>query len=193
LSFNGHVRPSGIFPSLPSGMDKILKEHFDKYVGKGLPPSLKSLKGVKLFDDMAKLNLWRNNRKGLEWTRNGNTLRGAIDNLLVSHDKLIVLDYKTRGFPLKEDTAAHYQNQIDIYNLLLRKNGYKTLSYSYLLFYHPNSVDKRGNVKFNTDLVKITVDVKNGLRVFERGVAVLDGAMPLPAKDCEWCRWREEK
>ena len=24
--------------------------------------------------------------------------------------KLIVLDYKTRGYPVKEDTAEHYQN-----------------------------------------------------------------------------------
>ena len=34
-------RPPGIFPSLPSGMDKILKEHFDKFMEKGeLPPEL---------------------------------------------------------------------------------------------------------------------------------------------------------
>jgi xanthosine utilization system XapX-like protein len=51
------------------------------------------------------------------------------------NDRLIVLDYKTRGFPLKEDTAAHYQDQLDIYNFLLRKNGYRTEDYGYLLFY----------------------------------------------------------
>ena len=34
-------RPSGIFPSLPSGMDKILKVHFDKFMEKDeLPPEL---------------------------------------------------------------------------------------------------------------------------------------------------------
>ena len=34
-------RPSGIFPSLPNGMDKILKVHFDKFRDKGkLPPEL---------------------------------------------------------------------------------------------------------------------------------------------------------
>jgi len=34
-------RPAGIFPSLPSGMDKILKIHFDKFRDKGqLPPEL---------------------------------------------------------------------------------------------------------------------------------------------------------
>ena len=31
-------RPSGIFPSLPSGMDKILKVHFNKFRDKGELP-----------------------------------------------------------------------------------------------------------------------------------------------------------
>jgi len=38
-----HSRPSGAFPSLPSGVDRILKHHFDKYREKGeLPPELKN-------------------------------------------------------------------------------------------------------------------------------------------------------
>src|SRR5271157_5281017 len=49
----GIHQPSGIFPSLPSGMDKILKAHFDAFRDKGeLPPELASLKGtVQLFQD----------------------------------------------------------------------------------------------------------------------------------------------
>ncbi|MEM3126988.1 MAG: hypothetical protein QW331_02890 [Candidatus Woesearchaeota archaeon] len=54
LAFNKDIkRPDTVFPSLPSGMDKILKEHFDKFMRKGeLPPELQQLNGeVKLFDD----------------------------------------------------------------------------------------------------------------------------------------------
>ena len=66
LQFNKKIkRPSGIFPSLPSGMDNILKVYFDKYMKKGkLPPELSGLK-VKLFDDEALLKEWRNNLKGI--------------------------------------------------------------------------------------------------------------------------------
>ena len=46
----------------------------------------------------------------------------------------MVLDYKTRCFALKEDTAHHYQDQIDICSFLLRKNGYETKDYSYCFF-----------------------------------------------------------
>ncbi len=48
-------RPAGIFPSLPSGMDKILKEHFNKFMEKGqLPPELcenGECTNMKLFND----------------------------------------------------------------------------------------------------------------------------------------------
>ena len=131
LHNKGVKRPSSGFPTLPSGMDRILKEHFDKFMEQGkLPPELaenSECAGLKLFNDKEKLAEWRNNRKGISWSdEEGNVLYGALDNLLVKNDKLIVLDYKTRGYPLKNDTAEKYQDQLDIYNFLLRKNGFKT-------------------------------------------------------------------
>ncbi|MCH8329260.1 MAG: hypothetical protein IIB81_02615 [Nanoarchaeota archaeon] len=105
LHFNKKIRrPAGIFPSLPSGMDKILKIHFDAFRDKGkLPPEIKELKDVKLFDNKELLEIWRNNFKGIQWKdKENNLFRGAIDNLLKKGDKLIVLDYKTRGYPLKD-------------------------------------------------------------------------------------------
>jgi hypothetical protein len=174
-------------------MDKIFKEHFDKYAALGkLPPEI-SIPGVKPYTG-PELDTWRNNRKGIDWTdAKGNILKGAVDNVLVKGDKLIVLDYKTRGFALKDDTAAHYQNQIDIYNLLLRKNGRSTCDYAYLLFFHPKEFTTDGNVVFNKDLVKMTVDVASAERLWKKALKVLHGKMPLPAKECEWCKWREEK
>ena len=129
-------RPEGKFPSLPRGMDKILKEHFDRFMEKQeLPPELKESEcnGLKLFDNKEKLKTWRNNLRGIEYEESDILLHGAIDNILVNDRKLIVLDYKTRGYPLKEDTHKHYQTQMDLYNFLLRKNNYETEGYSFLL------------------------------------------------------------
>src|SRR3989344_6188842 len=102
-------RPQGIFPSLPSGMDKILKEHFNKFMEKNeLPPELRTnshTEEMKLFNDHALLAIWRSNMKGIQWKdSNENILKGAVDNILMKGKKLIVLDYKTRGYALKEDT-----------------------------------------------------------------------------------------
>jgi hypothetical protein len=196
LQFNKDIkRPAGIFPSLPSGMDKILKIHFDSFMEKGeLPPELKDCNDdCKLFDDIEVLKVWRSNFKGIRWTdKEGNLFRGAVDNILKKGKKLIVLDYKTRGYPLKEDTAEHYQNQLDIYNFLLRKNGHETEDYAYLLFYHPDKVNGKGDVVFNTDLVKMKISVKNAENIFKNALKVLKGNMPKPAEECEYCKWVEE-
>jgi len=183
-------RPSGIFPSLPSGMDRILKCHFDKFRDKGqLPPELcengECLR-LKLFADKEKLKTWQNNLRGVSWTdKKGNILHGAVDNLLVKGTKLIVLDYKTRGFPLKEDTHEHYQLQLDIYNFLLRKNGYETEDYAFLLFYVPKEVLSTGEIVFDTVLKKMRVNIKEAEKVWKKAIELLNGG--CPKKTCEWC------
>jgi len=183
-------RPQGIFPSLPSGMDKILKEHFNKFMEKGqLPPELcenGECKNMKLFNDHSLLAIWRSNFKGIVWEdKEGNILRGAVDNILMKGKKLIVLDYKTRGYELKEDTAEHYQNQLDIYNFLLRKAGYDTEDYAFLLFYVPNRVTETGEVIFDTTLKKMKINVKNAENLFKNAIKLLNG--DCPKKGCEWC------
>ena len=183
-------RPVGIFPSLPTGMDRILKIHFDKFRDKGeLPPELcenHECKNMKLFEDKELLKVWQNNWKGVLFTdKNGNELHGAVDNILVKGKKLIVLDYKTRGYPLKEDTAEHYRLQQNIYNFLLRKNGYQTEDYFFLLFYIPNEVAPTGEVIFDTELVKMKVDVKMAEQVWEKAIKLLNSE--CPQKGCEWC------
>lgn len=190
----GIERPGMIFPSLPGGMDRLLKSYFDSFRRKRqLPPELSKLKGVKLFYDIALLKAWRAPATGLHWTdRKGNILRGAVDEILQKGDKLIVLDFKTRGYPLKEDSADYYYNQLDIYTYLLHKNGFKTEDYAYLLFYHPTKVYKSGKVMFQSDLVKLKVSPRNATKLFKEALKVLKGRMPKPAEDCEYCEWAEE-
>ncbi len=194
----GIQRPKGIFPSLPSGMDKILKQHFDSFMEKGeLPPEIKAhglTNGYKLFEDKAQLDIWRSNFKGIQYTdkTSGILLRGAVDNILSKGKKLIVLDYKTRGYPLKEDTHEHYQTQMDIYNFLLRKNGYETEEYAYLLFYYPNKVLPDGEVLFDTKMIQIHTNPKNGEKIFKEAIRILDGETPGAREGCKYCEWGEK-
>jgi len=188
-------RPAGIFPSLPSGMDRILKIHFDKFRDKGqLPPELcenGECKNMKLFDDKEKLKIWQSNFKGISWTdKNGNELHGAVDNILVKGKKLIVLDYKTRGYALKDDTAEHYRLQQNVYNFLLRKNGYQTEDYFFLLFYVPKEVMPTGEVIFDTTLVKMKVDVDSAEKVWKKAIKLLNENTPPKGGECEWCGGR---
>ena len=185
-------RPEGITASLMNGMDRILKTHFDKFRDKGeLPPELQNngdCNNLMLFDDPELLEVWRNYRKGIVWEdENGNILMGAVDNVLVNtkNNKLIILDYKTRGFPLKENTHEYYQNQLDIYNFLLRKNNYETEDYAFLLFYIPKEVLPTGVVLFDTTLKKVKINILNAEYLFNKAIKLLNSQ--CPEERCKWC------
>ena len=187
---NVWTRPNGIFPSLPNGMDRVLKIHFDKFMERGeMPPELcnnSHCENLKLFSDKELLNIWRNNKKGIEFSDEaGNILKGAVDNLLTHGKKLIVLDFKTRGFPLKENTHERYEDQINIYNFLLRKNGFETEDYGFLLFYFPDKVLETGEVVFETELKKMKVDIESAEVLWKRALRVLNSECPNAG--CAWC------
>ena len=183
-------RPSGPFPQLPNGMDRVLKQHFDKFMKKGmLPPELcnnSHCENMKLFDDEELLKEWRNARKGLWFEdKENNVLHGGVDNILTKGKKLIVLDYKTKGSPAKEDAHKVNQHQLDIYNFLLRKMGYETEDYGFLIFYSPSEVLETGEVVFHTELRKVKTNTKDGEDLFNNAIKLLNG--DCPKKSCEWC------
>ena len=68
---------------------------------------------------------------------------------------------------------------------LLRKNGYDTEDYFFLLFYVPKEVMATGEVIFDTSLVKMKVDVKMAEKVWKKALELLNG--DCPKKCCEWC------
>ena len=154
-----------------------------------MPPELcneDDCSDMKLFADKEKLKIWQNNRKGISWKdKKGNILKGAVDNLLVKGNKLIVLDYKTRGYDLKDDTAEHYRLQLDIYNFLFRKNNYQTEDYGFLLFYVPSEVTETGEVIFDTSLIKMKVSIENAENTWKKALELLNSE--CPQKGCEWC------
>ncbi len=183
-------RPSGAFPSLPAGIDRLLKLYFDRFrINNELPPELKKYNlSVRLFNNKEKLMLWRNNWKGLRY-RDGNILlSGAIDDILEKDGKLIVLDFKTRGYPIKDDTITRYLNQMNIYNLLLRKNGYDTEDYAYLLFYIPRNITNNGIIIFDNELVKVKTSVYDAKLLLERAIKVIRGEIPNASDSCLFCK-----
>ncbi len=192
LSVNKKIeRPKGPFPSLPSGMDLAIKRYFDTYRKKHLlPPEIHSFDG-RLYDG-PEFNTWRNNGKGIQWRdEQGNTLRGAIDDLLITpENKLVVLDYKTRGFKVKEDTTHYYEFQLKTYKFLLESTGQKVENYGYLLFYYPDNVRPRGGIAFHKDLRKIPLTTEGIREVFDTALEVLALQKPPRQSDtCGYCSW----
>ncbi len=175
-------------------MDRIFKRHFDSFGDKGLlPPELRQLENLQPFADRELLKVWRNNLKGIQWTdKDGNLFKGAVDDILQAGKKFVVLDCKTRGFDLKEDTHENYRDQMDIYNWLLRKNGYETEDYSLLLFYYPDKINENGDVLFRHKLLRIETSMDNAERIARKAVSTLDGDMPESSSHCNYCKWAKD-
>ena len=187
----GIARPRGIFPSLPGGMDLVIKTYFDTYRG-SLPPELKGKVKGKLLDDLALMNLWRNWRTGLEYAdeRLNAVLFGALDECLVHNGKYVPLDYKTRGSaPRDGDSERYYQTQLDTYALLLSSNGYPVENFCYLVYYYPKTVEAQGQVTFAVYPIEMTSDPERARRRFEEAVHSLDEPLPQPSARCEYCTW----
>lgn len=193
----GLKRPSGPFPSLPGGMDTVIKRYFDSYRIKGeLPPEIRGKVRGRLLADRGKLERWRNWREGLSFNDGDAILMGALDDCLVEKsgetEFYMPLDYKTRGWAPKEDSHSYYQYQLDAYTLLFEKNGFKPAGVAYLVFYHPLEVGERGLVKFEVEPMEIKTDPGRAYKEFRAAVELLKQPSP-PAKhsDCEFCGYGE--
>ncbi|OGZ26971.1 MAG: hypothetical protein A2365_01595 [Candidatus Nealsonbacteria bacterium RIFOXYB1_FULL_40_15] len=196
LHYNHKIqRPRGIFPSLPGGMDLVIKTYFDKYRG-FLPPEIDGhVEGV-LLDDFNLMEKWRNWRTGLEYEDENRdaVLFGALDDCLVLGGKYIPLDYKTRGSsPREGDSEKYYQAQLDTYALLLEENGYSAGSFAYLVYYYPKEVMENGMVQFDIKPVKVETDLARAKKRFEDAVDLLRGPMPKKHSDCEYCSWASSR
>ena len=190
----GIKRPRGIFPSLPGGMDRVIKVHFDSFRAKNaLPPELSgnNFNGIKLFGDQAQLELWRSWRTGLVYRdTDGSILSGALDDLLVKDGQYIPFDYKTKGsVTTEEDAVKYYQNQLDCYTLLLQENQMPTAGYGYLLYYSPKSVGEQGAAIFELQAIKIPTDYERARATFRKAVTLLKGSLPEMNGQCEYCSW----
>ena len=195
-------RPSGAFPSLPSGIDSVLKKYFDKFRSAGkLPPEIDGKVEGKLLDDLKFLREWRINMKGIRWfdEKLDAELMGALDDCLVIDDCYVPVDYKTRGWAAKEDSHTYYQNQLNCYVFLLEKNGYKTKDFAYLLFYSPKEVldnlaakppsDGLTAVLFNVEPRKVEVNPEAAYKVFKSALKTLRGPQPAAHSSCKFCSW----
>ncbi len=189
----GIHRPRGIFPSLPGGMDGLIKKYFDKYRALGkLPPELEGkLDGVELFADGALLNKWRNWRSALvyEDPETGAVLSGMLDDLGVKDREFVPLDYKTRGYDVKEGGENYYKNQLNCYGLMLRENQMPPAGYAFLLYYIPKEVAEGGMTRFDVVPKKVEINPDEALKVFRDAVALLQGPMPETHSECIYCAW----
>lgn len=192
--------PSGGAGQLPSGMNLAFKKYMDSYRPKGeLPPELKGkIDGVLLSDDNL-MKKWRDYKHGLQFDDQtiGAHLHGTLDECVMRKDEngdhvYVPLDFKTRGFEdIEENHDHHAQLKLDCYDLLLKKNGYRTSGTGYLVYYIPEQIRESGIVQFNVQVIQLVTDSQRAFNLVQQVVEVLNGKIPQAGQDCEYCAWGE--
>ena len=189
----GIKRPRGAFPSLPGGMDKVLKAHYDTRRGEIVRCGPDEI-GF-LMTNMATLNGWRNWRSGLVYINPELNVKmvGALDDCLVDAEKYYIpLDYKTKGSQPKTDGSEYYQGQLDCYILMLESNGFKTRRMGYLKYVWPVEV-KPGtlmDLEFDTATYPIKCDPDRAIAAVAEAVRVMGlKEAPLAGAECEYCKY----
>jgi len=188
-------RPEIPSSTLPRGMDKLIKGYFDKHRPE-LPPEIKGKTPGVIIPDQNLLNDWRNWRIGLRYidkSLGGSMMTGAIDECFIDGDVYMPADYKTRGVGLKEGSIAYFQNQLNCYTFLLKKNGRKVNNKGYLIYYILESVGENGICKFKIDLIEMRTYPDDAYNAFKRAVEVLNKPMPNLNPECQFCNWVEKQ
>jgi hypothetical protein len=180
----GVPRPRGIFPSLPGGIDVVLKGELDRHREEGeWPPLLKS-------SNVPGKPLPRPPRSKLSYEDPAQKVRlvGLLDDAFEVDGRVGPLDLKTRG---SRPDGAHpaYQRQMQCYRLLLGTNGWTPADFALLVYLFPTPGAVEGGIPFGVDVKRIETSEVEALRILAKAAAIVRGPMPLSSATCEYCKW----
>ena len=197
----GVGRPPGFPFALNSAVDHLLKLEFDIHRTNGTKHPLIEKYGVDArpvaHDDLDKL---RHNFTGIQYLHKPSNLLifGAIDDLWQnSKGEYIVVDYKATSknediTELNKDWQDGYKRQMEVYQWLLRQNGYKVSSTGYFVYCNGQTDRKAfdGKLEFDITLIPYTGnDDWVEKTVVEAHKCLNDGKIPDADPNCDYCNY----
>jgi len=160
----GVSQPPGFPFSLNSAVDTLLKQEFDTYRAKQTKHPLIEKYGVDAIPMAhAELNNWRNTFHGVQFLHPATNFLvfGAIDDLWQSSQgELIVVDYKATAkqeeiIELNKAWQDGYKRQMEVYQWLLRQNGYKVSATGYFVYCNGKTDRKAFDAKLEFDITLV--------------------------------------
>ena len=199
----GTARPPGFPFNLNSAVDALLKKEFDIHRnGKTAHPLMETY-GVDAVPFLhPKMDIWRENFKGIDYKHEatGFTVSGAIDDVWVTpKEELIIVDYKStskdeRIEALDKEWHDGYKRQMEVYQWLFRRNGFKVSDTGYFVYANAGK-DKAafdGVLEFEVTLVPYTGSDEWVEPTLLHIKKCLDSEeIPERAEKCDYCTYRE--
>lgn len=194
---------SGPAFTLNSATDTLLKKEFDvcRAKGKAHPLMLKYKVNAVPFQH-ANIDVWRENFKGVQYLHKPTNLliTGAVDDVWVDpKGNLIVVDYKSTstskvidlndGTPWKDG----YKRQMEIYQWLLRQNGFKVNDTGYFVYVNADTGKDAFDGKLIFDEQIIAHKGDDGWVeqcIIDAHSCLMKKKAPKASEGCEWCAYR---
>ncbi len=199
----GVARPKGFPFNLNSAVDALLKKEFDIHRAKGSKhPLMERYRVDAVPFEHEKMNEWRENFKGVTFRHpeHGFVISGAVDDIWVnSKGELIVVDYKSTSKDKKiesldENWHEGYKRQMEVYQWLLRQNGFAVSDTGYFVYANASKEEKAFDGKLIFDVTLIVYEgsdawIEPTLKQIKQ--VLDDPRVPLPSKTCEYCEYRQ--
>jgi RecB family exonuclease len=200
----GVSRPRGPSFTLNIAVDALLKKEFDAHRLKGTPHPLMAKYGVDAIPFKHELlDTWRENFEGIQWRdkETGLLVSGAVDDIWVNKDgELMIVDYKATSKEGKIDSLSdsgwdeQYKRQMEVYQWLLRKNGFEVSNRGYFVYVNGKKDAKAFDAKLEFDVTLIPHDGDDSWvsEILEQIKICLDTeGIPKPGPSCEFCAYRK--
>lgn len=197
----GIGRPPGFPFNLNSAVDALLKQEFDQYRSRMQPHPYIIANNIDAVPAQhSELDNWRENFKGLEYLHEPTNLLicGAIDDLWQnSAGEYIIVDYKSTS--KNEDITAidkpwqeAYKRQMEIYQWLLRQNGYKVSNIGYFVYCNGKSdlPSFDNNLKFDVTVIPYSGDDSWVVSaIFAAHNCLNAEQLPAANSNCDYCAY----
>jgi RecB family exonuclease len=147
------------------------------------------------------LEEWRNAlQQGVQYVHGPTNLlvRGGIDDVWVNpQGELLVVDYKATSkngeVSLDADWQIGYKRQVEVYQWLLRKNGFRVSDTAYFVYCNGDA-DKEAfdaKLEFTVKVIPYTGDASwvDGALGAIRDCLVGE-RIPQPSSECDYCNYR---
>ena len=197
----GIGRPPGFPFSLNSAVDHLLKLEFDIHRANGTKHPLIEKYGVDARPAPHKeLDKWRTNFTGIQYLHAPTNflLTGAIDDLWQnSKGEYIIVDYKATSkaeeiTDLDKEWQDGYKRQMEIYQWLLRQNGYKVSDTGYFVYCNGKKDRKAfdGKLDFDVTLIAYKGDASWVEKtIIEAHKCLNENEIPKASPDCDYCNY----
>jgi len=199
----GVGQPPGYPMSLNIAVDGLLKKEFDIHRAAGTAHPLMKSYGLDAIPfQHEKMDFWRDALGGgIQYLHTPTNLliTGGIDDVWASPEgELMIVDYKatskTTEVNLDAEWQIGYKRQMEIYQWLFRKNGFKVSDTGYFVYCNGDTDKKAFDAKLEFNIKILPYEGSDSWveqTISDAYNCLKSDILPEPGKDCDFCDYRK--